>query len=139
MQARLTFLAAQGFVACAHLLAFQSNPRYGLWSAGCHMYGAMTLMILIAALAFSIALGWGAALGLLFVLLRMLESFLPACDGSDLTSIDCDHWSLRATGRSFDLSRVADLSKVDQVGFVDLMPGRGHELVFGRKSDLTQR
>src|SRR5580658_6115313 len=29
MQARLTFVATQGFVACAHLLAFQSNPRFG--------------------------------------------------------------------------------------------------------------
>jgi hypothetical protein len=28
MQARLTFVAAQGYVACAHLLPFQSNPRF---------------------------------------------------------------------------------------------------------------
>jgi hypothetical protein len=35
----------------------------------------MTLMILIAVLALSIALGWGAALGVLRVLLRMLEIF----------------------------------------------------------------
>jgi hypothetical protein len=37
------------------------------------MYGAMTLMILIAVLALSTALGWGAALGVLCAFLRMLE------------------------------------------------------------------
>jgi hypothetical protein len=42
------------------------------------MYGAMTLMILIAVLVLSIALGWGAALGVLSVLLRMLEIFQSA-------------------------------------------------------------
>jgi hypothetical protein len=42
------------------------------------MYGAMTLMILIAVLGLSIALGWGAALGVLCVFLRILEIFQSA-------------------------------------------------------------
>jgi hypothetical protein len=42
------------------------------------MYGAMTLMILIAVLGLSIALGWGAALGVLCVFFRMLEIFQSA-------------------------------------------------------------
>jgi hypothetical protein len=39
------------------------------------MYGAMTLMILVAVLGFSTALGWGAAMGVLCVFFRMLEIF----------------------------------------------------------------
>jgi hypothetical protein len=38
----------------------------------------MTLMILIAVLGLSTALGWGAALGVLSVFFRMLENFQSA-------------------------------------------------------------
>jgi hypothetical protein len=50
------------------------------------MYGAMTLMILIAVLALSIALGWGAALGVLRALFRMLEIFQSASSARQNTA-----------------------------------------------------
>jgi len=56
-----------------NLLIFQSNPYLRLIGLPNAMFMGMALIILIAALALSMALGWGAALVVLSVLLRILR------------------------------------------------------------------